>query len=44
LDAKLKPWLMEVNGAPSLDASDEEDFAMKERLLSTTIDLLFSSS
>lgn len=44
LDSDLKPWLLEVNGSPSLDASDEEDFALKEQLISESIDILFGST
>eukprot|EP01118_Nematostelium_gracile_P006796 TRINITY_DN2192_c0_g1_i6.p1 TRINITY_DN2192_c0_g1~~TRINITY_DN2192_c0_g1_i6.p1 ORF type:complete len:219 (-),score=53.02 TRINITY_DN2192_c0_g1_i6:26-682(-) len=41
LDENLKPWLMEVNGSPSLEPSDEMDFVMKETIISNCIDLLF---
>ena len=41
LDSKLKPWLMEVNGSPSLEASDEKDFWLKENIICDLIDILF---
>ncbi|CEM11465.1 unnamed protein product [Vitrella brassicaformis CCMP3155] len=40
VDEKLKAWLIEVNCSPSLTASGPIDRAVKEALLTDTIDLL----
>jgi tubulin polyglutamylase TTLL9 len=40
LDSCLKPWLLEVNASPSLTASSNADYAMKEKLLHDMLDLV----
>ena len=40
LDAKLKPWLIEVNHAPSLATESPFDHNLKHRLVTDTIRLL----
>lgn len=40
LDADLKPWLIEVNHAPSLATESVFDANIKQKLLSDTISLL----
>jgi tubulin polyglutamylase TTLL6/13 len=40
LDAKLKPWLIEVNHTPSFQCDTQIDTEVKEKLLTDTFDLL----
>ncbi|KAJ3183050.1 Tubulin polyglutamylase ttll4 [Geranomyces variabilis] len=40
LDARLKPWLMEVNISPSLKASCDMDFAIKHELVVDLMNLV----
>lgn len=40
LDAKLKPWLIEVNHTPSFQCETPVDTQVKEALLKDTIDLI----
>ncbi|KAJ3008645.1 Tubulin polyglutamylase ttll4 [Thoreauomyces humboldtii] len=40
LDARLKPWLMEVNISPSLKSSSDVDFAIKYELVSDLLNLV----
>lgn len=37
LDSKLQPWLLEVNGSPSMTANTEADHKMKMGLLEDTL-------
>jgi hypothetical protein len=39
LDENLKPWILEVNASPSLSASSDMDKALKEDLVSETLDI-----
>eukprot|EP00924_Labyrinthula_sp_SR-Ha-C_P003208 snap_masked-scaffold_15-processed-gene-2.45-mRNA-1 protein AED:0.57 eAED:0.57 QI:0/-1/0/1/-1/1/1/0/181 len=40
IDSTLKPWLIEVNSAPSLTGSDDEDYKMKYSILNDLIDII----
>jgi tubulin polyglutamylase TTLL6/13 len=40
LDEKLKPWILEVNHAPSFTTDSPLDFKIKKSLISDTIKLL----
>ncbi|XP_048254915.1 probable tubulin polyglutamylase TTLL9 isoform X2 [Haliotis rufescens] len=40
LDAKLKPWLLEINASPSLTASSKEDYDLKFGMLNDVINVL----
>ena len=40
LDAKLQPWLIEVNGSPSMTANTKTDNLMKMGLLDDTLSVL----
>jgi len=40
LDSKLKPWLIEVNHAPSLSTDSAFDLKIKRKLIEDTIKLL----
>lgn len=40
LDAELKPWLIEVNHAPSLATESVFDANIKQKLIKDTISLL----
>jgi len=40
LDANLKPWLLEVNHAPSLATESAFDLTLKQKLVQDTITLL----
>lgn len=40
LDEKLKPWIIEVNHAPSLSTDSPLDFKIKKGLITDTIKLL----
>lgn len=37
LDSNLKPWLLEVNGSPSMTANTPIDRALKNGLLDDTL-------
>ena len=40
LDSKLKPWLIEVNHAPSLSTDSAFDLKIKQKLVVDTIKIL----
>lgn len=40
LDEKLKPWIIEVNHAPSFSTDSPLDFKVKKNLVTDTIQLL----
>lgn len=40
LDSKLKPWLIEVNHAPSLSTDSAFDLKIKQKLVADTIKIL----
>ena len=40
LDAKLKPWMLEVNHTPSFNADTEVDERIKADLLKDTFNLI----
>ena len=40
IDDKIKPWLIEVNHAPSLATESQFDLTIKKRLVEDTIRLL----
>ena len=40
LDANLKPWLIEVNGSPSMTANTDTDKALKVGLLDDIISIV----
>lgn len=40
LDERLKPWLLEVNASPSLNATDSEDFRLKFDLIDDVLNIL----
>ena len=40
LDAQLKPWLLEVNHAPSLATESTFDQTIKQKLIEDTLRLL----
>ena len=40
LDEHLKPWLLEVNASPSLNATDSEDFRLKFDLVDDVLNVL----
>ena len=40
LDDKLKPWILEVNHAPSFSTDSPLDFKVKKNLIADTIELL----
>ena len=40
VDAKLKPWLIEVNASPSLAAEHATDLSLKRQLISDTLDVI----
>lgn len=37
LDSKLEPWLIEVNGSPSMTANTPTDYRMKMGLMEDTL-------
>lgn len=39
-DAKLKPWLIEINASPSMTSSTPSDYEMKTMLLDDTFSVL----
>jgi len=39
-DVNLKPWLLEVNGSPSMTANTPEDYELKTSLLDDTFNIL----
>jgi tubulin polyglutamylase TTLL9 len=40
LDSKLEPWLIEVNGSPSMTASTPKDHEFKLNLLDDTLSVV----
>jgi len=40
LDAKLKPWMIEVNHTPSFNADTDVDEKVKKELLKDTFDII----
>lgn len=40
LDSKLEPWLIEVNGSPSMTANTAADYRMKMGLMEDTMILI----
>ena len=40
LDSNLKPWLIEVNGSPSMTANTPIDRALKNGLLDDTLSII----
>ncbi|KAJ8665352.1 hypothetical protein QAD02_007014 [Eretmocerus hayati] len=40
LDERLKPWLLEVNASPSLNATDAADFRLKFDLVDDVLNIL----
>lgn len=40
LDANLKPWLIEVNGSPSMTANTQVDRKLKNGLLDDTLTII----
>lgn len=40
LDERLKPWLLEVNASPSLNATDSRDFRLKFDLVDDVLNIL----
>lgn len=40
IDSKLKPWLIEVNGSPSMTASTTVDGQLKMNLLDDTLTIV----
>ncbi|XP_035289767.1 probable tubulin polyglutamylase TTLL9 [Anguilla anguilla] len=40
LDQSLKPWLIEVNASPSLNATSQQDYELKCRLLEDTLNVV----
>ena len=40
LDERLKPWLLEVNASPSLNATDSKDFRLKFDLIDDVMNIL----
>ena len=40
IDSNLKPWLIEINATPSMEATTEHDYDLKFELLSNVIDLV----
>ena len=40
LDSKLKPWLIEINGSPSMTANTPVDRTLKNGLLDDTVSII----
>ncbi|ESO08032.1 hypothetical protein HELRODRAFT_75380 [Helobdella robusta] len=40
LDVNLKPWLLEINASPSLQASNQEDYDLKFRMLDDVLNVI----
>jgi tubulin polyglutamylase TTLL9 len=40
IDARLKPWLLEVNASPSLSSNTPADYAMKTAMLHSCLDIV----
>ncbi|XP_073975459.1 probable tubulin polyglutamylase TTLL9 isoform X3 [Rhodnius prolixus] len=40
IDTDLRPWLLEVNSSPSLDATDDEDRVMKYNLITDLLNVI----
>lgn len=40
VDSKLAPWLIEVNGSPSMTANTEKDHRFKVNLLDDTLTVI----
>jgi tubulin polyglutamylase TTLL9 len=44
IDSNFKPWLLEINGSPSLEPSDEDDFHLKAGMIGDAIDIVLPNS
>ena len=40
IDSNLKPWLIEVNGSPSMSANTNDDAKLKKELLDDVFSIL----
>lgn len=40
IDSDLKPWIIEVNGSPSMTANTEADSKLKSGLLDDTLSII----